>query len=90
MNTGVTVPGARAAVARHRRPGGRIRAAFGFLGLVVALGIAAVAPGAADATLVSARAGDLGAFSGGIQQVNGALTASGPAYGADAATFAAT
>ena len=90
MNTGVIVPGARAAVARHRRAGGRIRAAFGFLGLVVALGIAAVAPGAAEATLVSARAGDLGAFSGGIQQVNGALTASGPAYGADAATFAAT
>ena len=84
------MPGARVAVARHRRPGGRIRAAFGFLGLVVAFGIAAVGPGAADATLVSARAGDLGAFSGGIEQVNGALTASGPAYGADAATFAAT
>ena len=90
MNTEVTVPGARAAVARHRRTGGPIRAAFGFLGLVVALGIAAVAPAAAEATLVSARAGDMGAFSGGIQQVNGALTATGPAYGADAATFAAT
>ena len=84
------MPGARAAVARHRRAGGRIRAAFAFLGLVVAVGIAAVAPAAADASLVSARAGDLGAFSGGIQQVNGTLTATGPGSGADAATFAAT
>jgi hypothetical protein len=54
------------------------------------VGIAAVAPGAADASLVSARAGNLGAFSGGIQQVNGTLTATGPGYGTDAATFAAT
>jgi hypothetical protein len=84
------VPGARAAVAPQRRAGGRIRAAFALLGLVVAVGIAAVAPAAADASLVSARAGDLGAFSGGIQQVNGTLTAGGPGYGADAATFAAT
>ena len=54
------------------------------------MGIAAVAPAAADASLVSARAGNLGAFSGGIQQVNGTLTATGPGYGTDAATFAAT
>ena len=67
-----------------------MRAAFALLGLVVAVGIAAVAPAAADASLVSARAGDLEAFSGGIQQVNGTLTATGPGYGADAATFAAT
>ena len=84
------MPGARAAVGRHRRAAGRIRAAFALLGLVVAVGIAAVAPAAADASLVSARAGDLGAFSGGIQQVNGTLTGTGPGYGADAATFAAT
>ena len=84
------MPGARAAVARHRRAGGRIRAALALLGLVVAVGIAAVAPAAADASLVSARAGNLGAFSGGIQQVNGTLTATGPGYGTDAATFAAT
>jgi hypothetical protein len=90
MNTGVTVPGARIAVARHGRAGGRIRAAFAVLGLVAALGIAAVAPGAAEATLVRAGGGDLGAFSGGIQQVNGTLTAAGTPYGADAATFAAT
>ena len=89
-NTGVTVPGARAAVARHRRAGGRVRAAFAFLGLLVALAIAASVPAVAEATLVSARAGELGAFSGGIQQVNGTLTAAGPAYGADGATFAAT
>jgi hypothetical protein len=53
------------------------------------VGIAAIAPAAADASLVSARAGDLGAFSGGIEQVNGTLTGTGPAYGADATTFAA-
>jgi Polysaccharide lyase len=84
------VPGARAAAARHRRAAGRIRAAFALLGLVAEVGIAAVAPAAADASLVSARAGDLWAFSGGIQQVNGTLSATGPGYGADAATFAAT
>jgi murein DD-endopeptidase MepM/ murein hydrolase activator NlpD len=56
----------------------------------VALGLTAASPGAAEATLVSARGGNLGAFSGGIQQVNGAFTATGPADRTDAATFAAT
>lgn len=73
---------------RHSRARGGIRAAFACL--VVAFAIAAVAPGTAKATLLSARAGNLGAFSGGIQQVNGTLTATGPPYGLDAATFAAT
>lgn len=82
------MPGGSTAVARHRRAGARIRVVA--LGLVVALGIIAVAPGSAQATLVSARAGNLAAFSGGIQEVNGTLTGTGPAYRADAATFAAT
>jgi Polysaccharide lyase len=84
------VPGARAAVARHRRADGRIRAALASLGLIVAVGIVAIAPGAAGATVVSAGGGDLGGFSGGIQQVNGTLTAAGPGYRTDTATFAAT
>ena len=65
-------------------------AKFGFLGLAVAGAIPLVAPAAAEAALVSARGGDLGAFSGGVQQVNGTFTAVGPAHGADGQTFAAT
>lgn len=57
--------------------------------LAVAGAIMLVAPAGARAALVSARAGDVGAFSGGIQQVNGTLTAIGPRHGADAQTFAA-
>ena len=64
-------------------------AASRLLGLGVAGAIALIAPAGAEAALVSARAGDVGAFSGGIQQVNGTLTAVGPAHGADAQTFAA-
>lgn len=64
-------------------------AAFPLLGLAVAGAIALIAPTGAQAALVTARAGALSAFSGGIQQVNGALTAIGPAHGADAQTFAA-
>lgn len=48
-----------------------------------------MAPAGAHAALVSARAGKLGAFSGGIQQVNGTLTATGRRYRADPQTFAA-
>jgi len=83
------VPGARVKPARRCRAGRRVRLALGFLGLLVPGGIAAVAPVGAGAALVSARAGDVGAFSGGIQQVDGTLTATGPAYRADAHTFAA-
>lgn len=48
-----------------------------------------IAPAGAAAKLITARAGDLGAFSGGIQQVNGTLSVVGPPNGADLQTFAA-
>jgi hypothetical protein len=44
----------------------------------------------AQAALVSAAAGQLGAFNGGITQLNGTLTAVDQPYGVDAQTFAAT
>jgi murein DD-endopeptidase MepM/ murein hydrolase activator NlpD len=59
------------------------------LTVVVCGAIPLIAPANAGAVLVSARAGDVSGFSGGIQQVNGTLTAVGPVHGADAQTFAA-
>ena len=47
-------------------------AASRLLDLGMAGAIALIAPGGAEAALVSARAGDVGAFSGGIQQVKAA------------------
>ena len=60
-------------------------AKFRLLGLAVARAILLIASVGAEAALVSARGGDVGAFSGGVQQVNGTLTAVGPAHGANKA-----
>lgn len=49
-----------------------------------------IAAGPAQAVLVSATNGHLHSFTGGISQVNGALSAVGQPYGADAQTFSAT
>jgi murein DD-endopeptidase MepM/ murein hydrolase activator NlpD len=57
--------------------------------LTLAVLITMLVPSVADAALVSARDGDLASFSGGVQQVGGTLSATGPADGSDPLTFAA-
>jgi hypothetical protein len=74
---------ARARRVRRARAG-RLLPCLAIAGLTAAL-----SPAVADATLVKARAGDLGAFSGGVQQVGGSVTPTGRRYRVDAKTFAA-
>ena len=91
MKTGVAVRGATTAQAQHSRVGRWLLGTSRLLALTVVVcgAITLIAPAGPGAVLVSARAGDVSAFSGGIQQVNGTLTAVGPVHGADAQTFAA-
>jgi len=59
--------------------------AAALLGLLVSIAL----PSAANATLVSARNGNLAAFSGGVSTTGGALTATADRYGGDRKTFSA-
>ena len=56
--------------------------------LTAVLGL--VAPASAQAALTTAAGGRLGAFTGGVAQVGGSLTAAAQPYGSDPQTFAAT